>query len=457
MRGCRLALCKSLVVGRPAVEARELARLISSPIAAPDLLALAPKIESTLVPVVEPLEAAHIMRLFRDRDLRHEPLLLNCAWKTFKAPIPCPATELSKLATATATAWQIVTRFGLTHDHQLVALGLGRVVELLPQMLPLSIAHVLDGLIAFDRHYFSLTEVSAYDDSKTMTSPTAISDPLEGTDGVVPNQPNLIDVALSQVEDKFSSMSVDDICAAYTARDVLTTLAAFGKFGVRREGVVAKIAEVAKRTEMTPTEVAHVLLESVRVHSRIVDMLEEEGNEGAASVTSCAPLFSMLAHRLAEMNMHHVARSDPLLILSLRRLCESNEVVTKEVPALWNKIRGLRIAHRHTTALETQERQRRREGSYLAQKPGVGRQGIPAGRLQEPAFRVKLQPIVRDSSKDERFVPPQFKSWHRRTSAFAGNRAAAARRQPVLKRFGSRRVTPGHLHAQRDKWARRVR
>ncbi len=437
----------------PLPEVKDLARLMSKPMAPSELLAVAPKVEQLLVPLVSPAEAVFIMRLFRDQNLRYEPVLYGCAWKTFKAPVPNDNPQLlAELGSACAAAWQVIAQMGLTHDLQLVSLGLGRAIELLPSMRCASAVEVLDGLVNFDRQFFSLTEVSCYDDSRRLASPVTTADPLTDVEAssVVPNQPNLVELALSEFEKKIVGMSVEDLCTEWSADHLLVVLAAFAKFGVVKQETLGTVAAVAARTAMTPRQVGHVLLESVRVHSRIVDVLDEEEPE-----ISCAPLFSMLAHRLAEMDMNRVARTDPLLILTLRKLCETNDVVTQEVPSLWNKIRGVRIAHKHSVALAAQERHRRQSGSY-AQHTGVsvGRE-LPSSTLQRKEYAVKVQPVLRDCSKDERYVPTQFKSWRRKSFSFEGNRQKAARRQPVLKRFGTKRIVTGHCREQRKKWLKR--
>ncbi|EPY26010.1 hypothetical protein STCU_06366 [Strigomonas culicis] len=357
----------------------------------------------------------------------------------------------------TASTFRLFSELECVQDHQLVALALGRCVEVAPLLSLRSTAEVYAGLAALNVQHFSLTAVALRESSVTADATVKEFYEVTAPEGAALSmQPNLIDVLCGELEERLRALaplpragaagsSTDAVrrtaggeAAALLDSDqhaLLLIASSMRKAGLQRASTLTALGDMVRRVAPLPLGALVFLLgELLAAELRVVDVLAHTGGDGElADVKASVALF--LAHRIMmQANVGRVLRHAPDTVIRLRRLFETSLILQENATALWDVVRCVKVAHKH-----------------VAPKPkdGVER----TSRLFKTKYAVKPQRVTSDLSEAERFVPPQFKTWRSPVHSPRGGHRRD-KKQPRVVPFGNQRITKDYMKKKRRKYAR---
>lgn len=399
-------------------------------------------------PSTQPLAAVRWMHLFANRGVRYEPLLNAAAWKAFKATVPPSAPqlahppssaivqrgdaspqsadELDAIVSAVTRAFRIVAEQKLVNDHQMLVVGVGKCIECSVVMRPHNLADVMLGMKDLGRLSLTVAEADMY--RSRLSSSTAVEDPLLQTsddlDAHDAKRVELLDELADAVEAR-----IINTAAEFSAEEIISCVTAMSVIGVSRNESVNALGAAAQHVAMSPQQIANLLGSTAQLHSRVVDALDYHDDAGDVLRSLCRPLFTAVGKRLDGVNAFSLARSDPMLIITLRKLCEQNADVHAAVPGLWEKIRCVPIS----------QTQRRRCENKI-DRPFAG----ALGNIQ--TIRRKKPHDSDNREKRDRFIPPQFRGW---LGTKPQQRHLRVAKVASKMRFGARRIPHNYLKTTR--------
>ncbi|EKF29832.1 NUDIX hydrolase, putative [Trypanosoma cruzi marinkellei] len=398
-----------------------------------ELVSFAPE-AAVLVRRMNVPQAVTILELFSRHGVRHEDLLLAGFWNVFKAEWPFPSGNeesglMQDFAACTATSFRLLFKEGFVHDLQLLAIAFGRCVECAPHLPFRGIVDAYEGIQLFGRRYFSLAEVALYsggadgdpqalDSTKEPFSSTALS-----------SQPNLVDVLCGELESRLRL--VVDVQCEQDASYVVRLLQALSAVGVLDANVFFSIRKVIESTKITTETFLDALTSVNGIHTRVIDVLDHEGDDEWLRSERSALVKVLTEQFLARNLFSDRRRCDPQLVLRLRQLFEVYPTLADDAPRLWDAVRVVRVAHKHTT------------------RPNEKKHRL-GGALFKSEYAVKVKPIIPDRSEAERFVPPQFKNWSSPAVKNVRHRGPAT---PQKMGFGTRRISKNYIKEKRRKFA----
>ncbi|CCW61024.1 unnamed protein product [Phytomonas sp. EM1] len=440
------------------------------------------------------IQQYHILQIFSSRSIRYEPILFKCSWNILKADVPqnahsstcdglSPELTPGGLAFCTAATFSILSRMRLINDQQMLALAFGRCIELSSIMSLGAVAKAYEALGALNRDYFSLTEV--YLHSSDMDTASTMKDTLDEVQPLeVSNQPNMVDILCGELEGRLAELSlvrnrlslVDesfniDEPPWCSSSDLITTSSAASTFhgsgpysaaGSRDESasnndlfsclvIINALAVVGAsspdifrnlRSVMESctncggsTLSVGLLVEALKgashVFQRVIDPLNHEDNPEFLQARSELIHF-LVSHLLQKKNLVLTLRRNPQLNLDIRRLFEENPMLVECAFQLWDRIRCIRVAHKHTIS---------QKNIHLPE----------CQLLKGPKTNLKRK--TPDLSGAERFVPPQFKTWKSPQHTPRRNRSGS-RGAPKVIPFGRWRIPRDYIKKKQRSYSR---
>lgn len=428
-----------------------------------------------------PLRQQHfLLQSLAQRSIRHEGVMQKCLWNLFKAPAPPflsstpnrPSDLLDdsyELAVHTTAAFRVMTDQGFTNDPQMTAVALGRCIEF---SALLSLGGVVDayvGMMALNHLFFSLAETLHYNnnikDGNTMKDFYEMEDEAVD-DAALRSQPNTLDVLCSELEQRLQQLSSlqgkeRQLTVMKSSTEVPATpavslepscdvekelplnklgelLRAMSVVGVVHSSTFASLQRLtsfhlSSTSASHPTFLIDGIKHTVKIHERVADPLSyvEESYEIREGRRQLALFLSEELYKIPKLDrylQHH-----PEELLSLRRLYEDTASSTPLSLALWNTIRCIRVAHRHTRTTDLRTFQPRGE------------------LLENKKYAVKRRPVTVDRSDEERFIPPAFKTWRSPQATRRGGHGAP--RGTVRRvRFGTQRISRNYIKDKQKKY-----
>ncbi|KAG5501383.1 hypothetical protein JKF63_03195 [Porcisia hertigi] len=420
-------------------------------------------------------QQVQLLQTLAVRSIRNEDVMLKCLWSVLKAPLPThdnvsagisntmPGSSFSELSAYTSNAFQIMAEQRFLNDPQMTTLALGRCVELAPYASLDGLRRTYRGLRALNSMFFSVAEVAHHSSEVTEQMTTkefyqAADVPDEET---LRHQPNLLDVLCAEVELQLrrlcnasemaalgpfegavaspasvapgATFTPSTTAVTQEAQWLLDVLEALAVVGVLHAGTLDSLTALFSRYRTAPT--VGVLIKALsfatRIEERVVDPLLFE--ESAAVHDARHRLTLHLSGEIQQArSIHGYLRHHPQELLMLRRLFERDSAESTLSPALWDTVRTIRVAHRHTL-VASQTRCR------------------PNGGLFQKKYDVKVKPISVDNSETERFVPPEFKTWRNPATTPRGGHSRNGRR-PMRMAFGTRRISRNYIQKKRKKF-----
>ncbi|KAK7201818.1 hypothetical protein NESM_000248500 [Novymonas esmeraldas] len=422
-------------------------------------------------------QQAQLLHMLATRSIRNEDVMLQCFWAVFKAPTladeyraglaasPGTATSTSALSAYTSSAFQVMTEQGFLNDPQMTAVALGRCVELAPYATLDGLRSMYRGLRAVNHMFFTVAEVAHHSSEVTEQMTTKefyeVADDTPGEE-TLRHQPNLIDVLCGELEQQLRRL-----CATVAAshpplqlespRDLppqrtasvppaallaprtheaqwfLDVLEALAVVGVMHASTLDSLTSLVGRyrAESSAGFFITALTHATRVEERVVDPVGYE--ESTAVRDARCRLTTRLSSDLQRVRgIHGYLRRHPQELLLLRRLFERGSADSSLSPALWDTVRAIRVAHRHTVATTSTSRP-------------------PAGALFQRAYDVKVKPISVNNAETERFVPPEYKTWRSPVATPRGGHPRNGR-PPKRMAFGTRRISSNYIQKKRKKY-----
>ena len=382
--------------------------------------------------------------------LRHEGVFKAAYWRVFKWDLfDASATGASlvdagpgatrdalmqlsdarrcNLVLTTSRLFSSAVSHGFTRDPQLMLSAVGRLIDMSPFMNGAAVADTFDGMRVWGRLHFSVDEVirdvsnhSALPDG-TPSAGGGVSDAahaivVKSMASAAGPQSNLVDVLLDGLESQLKRVGAD-----LTVEQLLRTVEGLSHTGVRDPTIIATLARSTFSLEFTPYQTALLLRHAAGLHERIVEVLVGRGGPAAtwvdaegepmsveAALRMASPLFVEAAKKIQLKTLQPFGRSNPEVILALRRMCETNALVVTEVPMLWEEIRAIPIPQSVVLA----DKRKRELGAYKT--PGV-LQRMARDREQTTGVAFKAKPVVEKG--ELRDLPPQFKYKEKRTAS----------------------------------------
>lgn len=410
------------------------------------------------------------------RSVRNENVIQKCLWDIFKAPLPTTIDRellLVELSAHTSRAFRLMAEQQFLNDPQMTTIALGRCIELAGHLTLSGVCDAYKGLRAMNHLFFSTAEAAHHDSELTadMTMKEFYEKEAVPDAETLRNQPNLIDVLCGELEMQLqhcagllleegchtndaaaaaAAAAADDAqlvvlpeaaspppSAAAASRDeaerFLDVLDSLAVVGVQQSSTLDCLAALLTRyrADAAGGFFIHALHRATQIAERVADpLLYEESVEVRDSRRRLTLLLSEEV-RLMPGAVPYL-RHHPSELLLLRRLFEREAANATLSPALWDTVRTIRVAHRHTVA-ESQRSTR------------------PTGKLFDKKYAVKVKPISVDNAEAERFVPPEFKTWR---SPAVNSRGGHPRngRTPRRMAFGTRRISRNYLSNKRKKF-----
>ncbi|KAG5499182.1 hypothetical protein JIQ42_03994 [Leishmania sp. Namibia] len=434
--------------------------------------ALLPRIDSGELALHQ---QAQLLQTLAARSIRNEDVMLKCLWTVFKAPLPADhdsfaetsktmrCASLSKLSGFTSSAFQVMAEQRFLNDPQMTAVALGRCVELIPYASLEGLRSTYCGLRAVSHMFFSVAEVAHHRSEVTeqMTTKEFYEAEDVPDEETLRHQPNLLDVLCGEVElrlrhlcDAFARAAPDPMemtnalpapsatgasLAPSIARDTheaqwfLDVLDALAMVGVLHASTLDSLTALLSRYRINTSAgfFIEALTHATRIEERVVDPLTYE--ESAAVRDARRRLTLHLSEAIQQArDIDGYLRHHPQELLLLRRLFERDTAEPFLSLALWDTVRTIRVAHRHTIAASQASRR-------------------PAGALFQKLYDVKVKPISVDNSEAERFVPPEFKTWRSPAASPRGGHRRNGR-SPTRAAFGTRRISKNYIKNKRKKF-----
>lgn len=416
---------------------------------------------------VELRRQLQLLNVLAARSVRNENVIQRCLWDTFKAPLPVNADaamasdglSLPELSAHTSRAFRLMAEQQFLNDPQMTAIALGRCVELAAHLTLGGVCDAYKGLRAINHMFFSTAEAAHHESELTANMTTKEFYETGDTPDAetLRNQPNLIDILCSELEVQLqrcallllndgegtkqlvplegtARLSSSTRNSAEEAQCFLEVVDSLAVVGVQHATTLDCLTSLIHRYRSSTSSgfFIHALDHATQIAERVVDPLMYEESASVADARRCLTLrLSEEIHRMpgaAGYLRHH-----PSELLLLRRLFEREASNTPALsPALWDTVRCIRVAHRHTVAASP-------------------RSPRPAGKLFDKKYAVKVKPISVDNSETERFVPPEFKSWRTPAATQRGGHPKNGR-APRRMAFGTRRIVKNYIQNKRKKY-----
>lgn len=460
----------------------------------------------------------HLLETLSSRAIRHEGVLQKCIWDILKWDLQPPHGERlfnRQLALCTGATFDIMTRMGFKNDQQMLALALGRSIELAPMMSLGSVEKVYQALSGLDITYFSLASVAMHETD--VNADFTVRDTLTDPDGenrtlsALANQPNLIDVVCTELEHRLGELSALVPAALVAPTDARR--AGGGPFvsPPRDAGAIHALSSLlfTDTDGGAPPPAGDRLVEAqVRLLASLHNITHALSRVGAASpdiFASLGGLFDLAlpprrrpSSRPPQLSGAAQARVAALLVGSLRDAARIEERVvdsmnhldsfeftelrtglTAGLAARLNAIPALGRVFQRDPQLVLTTRGLFEEMPALAEtcpqlwdqvrcvrvahrhvvaartagRPPLARMG---GKLFDKKFAVKVKPVSEDLSGAERFVPPQFKTWRTPVHAPRGGHVQSSRGPGRAVKFGTRRISKNYLKSKRTKYGQSI-
>ncbi|KAI5684591.1 hypothetical protein MNV84_04886 [Leishmania braziliensis] len=420
-------------------------------------------------------QQVQLLRILAARSIRNEDVILKCLWTVFKSPSPTDddvsseasktmrCSSLSELSAHTTSAFQVMAEQQFLNDPQMTVVALGRCVELIPYASLDGLRCIYRGLRAMNHVFFSVAEVAHHSSEVTekMTTKEFYETAGVPDEETLRHQPNLVDVLCGEVElqlrrlcDTFAqagpgpfrvshalptpiaagpSFTPSAVRDTHEAQWFLDVLEALSVVGVLHAGTLDSLSALLSRhrTESSASFFIRALTHATRIEERVVDPLTYE--ESAAVRDARRHLTLYLSKEIQQVHgVHGYLRRHPQELLLLRRLFESDATEPSLSPALWDTVRTIRVAHRHTVAASPTSRR-------------------PAGMLFQKTYDVKVKPISVNNAETERFLPPEFKTWRSPAATPRGGHPRNGR-PPRRVAFGTRRISKNYIRNKRKKF-----
>ncbi|KAG5475265.1 hypothetical protein LSCM1_03376 [Leishmania martiniquensis] len=420
-------------------------------------------------------EQVELLRTLAARSIRNEDAMLRCLWAVFKASLPVDedtsgeacttmrCASLSELSELTSTAFQVMAEQRFLNDPQMTAVALGRCVELIPYACWDGLRSTYCGLRAVNHMFFSVAEVEHH--SSEVTGQMTAKEFYETADApdeeTLRHQPNLLDVlcgemelrlrclcdaitraapgpfettnALSVPSARGASINTSAAREAHGEQWLLDVLSALAVVGVLHASTLDSLTAlmIRCRAESSVGFFIKALTHATRIEERVVDPLTYEESAAVRDARRRLTLHLSEAVQKAR-NIHGYLQHHPQELLLLRRLFERDAAEPLLSLALWDTVRTIRVAHRHTIAAS--------QASHR-----------PSGALFRKMYDVKVKPISVNNAETERFVPPAFKTWR---SPAASPRGGHHRHgcSPARTAFGTRRISKNYIKNKRKKF-----
>ncbi|CCW71138.1 unnamed protein product [Phytomonas sp. Hart1] len=438
------------------------------------------------------IQQHHILLIFSSRSIRYEPTLLKCIWNILKTDVPQILNSSthdglnlritpSGLAFCTASTFSILSRMRLINDQQMLALAFGRCIELSSIMSLSAVSKTYEALGLLNREYFSLTDAYFYkSDMDSISSRNEVFDEAQLSD--IANQPNMVDILCGELEarlaelsslgnrlfttnegDKMAeipwelssdwpttSLTVSTLdasgphagagnCGEYAINgdlfSCLIIMRALPVLGAMSPDIFSSlrnvIASCMKGEGIAPSVefLVQALKEVSRVHQRVVDPLNHEDNHEFPEAR--AEMIRFLASSLlSRKDLVLTLRRNPQLNLDMRKLFEESQTLVECAFHLWDRIRCIRIAHKHVTSKKKIQ--------------------LPECQFMK-GRNTKLKRITPDPSEAERFIPPQFKTWRSPEHSPRRNRSSSPGALKVIP-FGRRRISKNYIKEKQRKY-----
>ncbi|KPI86799.1 hypothetical protein ABL78_4123 [Leptomonas seymouri] len=409
------------------------------------------------------------------RAVRNEGVMQKCLWDIFKAPLPSSrpyafaaekeVLSLAELSAYTSRAFRLMAEQQFLNDPQMTAIALGRCVELAAHLTMSGVCDAYKGLCAVNHLFFSTAEVAHHDSelAANMTMKEFYEKEDVPDSETLRNQPNLIDVLCGELEMQVQRcasfleaggnhrdggsaqlISLSDTAqrsfpsssSSLTSGEqqwLLNLLESLAVVGVQNASTLECLATLIPRyrSGSSSSFFIQALHHVTHIEQRVADPLVHE--ETAVIKDARRHLTLRLSEEIHKMpGVAGYLRHHPRELLLLRRLFEREAASAALSPALWDTVRIIRVAHRHTVA-ELQRSTR------------------PTGKLFEKKYNVKVKPISVDNSETERFVPPVFKTWRNPAATPRGGHPRNGR-TPRRMAFGTRRISKNYIKNKRKKF-----
>lgn len=456
-------------------------------------------------------EEVQILECLNDVCVRHEEVMTSCLWNIFKAGCQSVLMQVagrseeglsaSQLADYTAVAFRIMTEQRLVQDLQLISVGIGRCVELAPNLSFHGLSEVYRGIFGLQVQHFTISEVILREGRGTMKA----GEPLYGdtlraesrevdmpsTSDLI-HQPNLIDVLCLCLERRLrefleagTSEKRDrrDVCESFEkhgsssecedkllkveylheskrtshlfeSQDVLFVVKGLSFLGVQNEKSLVYVEELCKRSyNPTISFYSSVLFYGIGINLRPMDALTYVEESSAFLEYRNSFRKALCSMIVSKKNIQSLLRRDLLSVLRLRKLFEACPELSDEGSALWDILRMIPVSHKKAIALSPYVADI--EDTFKNQSLSCHHKGdvIRRGRLFTPQYSVKLKKVTKDCNEAEKFIPPQFKTW---TSPL-NERGKRQGPNGERVRFGIRRVTKNYIREKRKKFCPSVR
>ncbi|KPA73509.1 hypothetical protein ABB37_09825 [Leptomonas pyrrhocoris] len=426
---------------------------------------------------IELRQQMQLLNALATRSVRHEGVIQKCLWDVFKAPLPCSSTtafapeneslSLMELSAYTSRAFRLMAEQQFLNDPQMTAIALGRCVELATHLTMRGVCDAYKGLRAVSHMFFSTADAAHHDSelAENMTMKEFYQNEDAPDARTLRNQPNLIDVLCGELEmqlhrcacvlgtssdlaggdhtqlvlssdaaqTSISPPSSPSSVALGEPRCFLDVLDSLAVVGVQHASTLDCLASLVPRYRSSTSSgfFIHALHHAAQIDERVADPLAYE--ETASVQDARRHLTQRLSEEIQQMpGAAGYLRHNPSELLLLRRLFEREAVSAALSPELWDTVRTIRVAHRHTVA-ESQRSSR------------------PTGKLFDKKYAIKVKPISVDNSETERFVPPEFKTW-RSPAATPRREHPRNGRAPRRMAFGTRRISKNYIKDKRKKF-----
>lgn len=402
-------------------------------------------------PWMTTLHKLNVAQTLLSRSTRNEPVLQQCMWDIFKKPLPTSGREnddsdleeIRQLAIITSVAFHLMARAGFTNDHQMSVLAIGRCVELSHAMSLFGVAEAYSGLKSLNTGYLSLTQVGLYDSDVTADGTLRdLSSDVRPTLAELSNQPNLIDIVCSELENRVlqlaaveesdSNMAPSDSAKEENLQLVLGIVDSLASVGALSPLLFGALQAIVARNRLASLPVGYVastIGHILQIQERIIDPLNHADDVEFTEARGELVRF-LTSHISAEGCKPKELQKHPLTVLQLRRLFEKHPALADHSPALWDAVRCVRVAHRHS----------------LSPSPVQLEGSLPA-----KLYPCKPKRISEDLSEAERFVPPPFKTWRSPQHSPRG-RHKPFQRQPRVSAFGRQRIAKDYIRKKRMKY-----
>lgn len=400
----------------------------------------APELSSAakdLIPLMPSLDAQGALgwlKIFHQKGVRHEGVMLAAAWNVFKSVMPQPnvngmnsseVNQIREITAAVCSTFRIITEQRFVHDHILLIAAVGKCIECAPAMEPAQLADVMVGLRCLDR--LTLTQAEAANYASGTATPAHLADPLLADNHLRDSchQVNMIDILSEVLENRLVECH-----RRFSAQQIVDVVETLSVLGVGRSETIKALGAAFALANADLSQLTALLTSTIKLHEKVVDALDHHPNSDDKNELRnlCGPLFAAVSNFLSNKRISEIVEKHPRLILQLRKVCEECSASSEYVPELWEKVRCLRIAHRHTIPLKKLE-------SKLP-KSALSKLPLPQ--------RKREHDISRSQFKD-RFTPVQF----RKTSVGR----VFPRRKPVSTTIGigNQRIKKGFLKKVADK------